>query len=587
MTSSARLDSCQAAHVLSLALLLAAGQGLTGCNTGSRSPGSSASSAPGVTAGGPTPGAGGATTPAGGAATPAPGGATQAGWPIGIPVPGFGTTDSHAQFASLVGGGRYRDAGNGPYTHYVDSSASNASDANPGTAAEPLATIPLTLSPGDVVEVHGGPYSIPAASLTGVGTAAEPIFVRGVDDGQGLPQWTDGRLEISGSYLVIESLDFNRGALRLAPASDHVVVRDNEIHHNPDRSGFVGSGSDILLYRNHIHHFQADNRHGITNGHGTLRFWIVGNEVHHNAEDSFQCGHTAGAGPPPTYSEYIYIGGNTFYSDRENAVDLKWVKHVVISQNVCTSYESAPVGTYTFDDGSHTGSYSSGSDGSAILIGSDGLAEDVWIVFNEIHDNDAGVRIEEVAGARLVGNTIRNIVRDGIRFEKEGGEIHVVGNTIHAVQQSGLNQDWRENFTLFVHNNLISDAGNKSVNVESGSVSGRSSMSHNLFWQKGSPAQLSWGSGQAQPYATTGDLAAFVGGTDNLVADPLLKDPSTGDLGVLAGSPALTGGLHPDSLPVYALFEAQHPGAGGIRFNADGDPVPASGSWQIGALGAR
>jgi parallel beta helix pectate lyase-like protein len=559
-----------------------------GCNTGSRSPSASATTAASTASGGTAPSASGSSgTTAGATTPPAPGGAARAGWPIGIPVPAFGTTDSHTQFAGQVGSGRYRDAGHGPYTHYVDNTASNASDANPGTAAEPLATIPLSLSPGDVVEIHGGPYAIPAASLTGVGTAAEPIFVRGVDDGQGLPQWTDGRLEISGSYLVIETIDFNRGALRLAPASDHVVVRDNEIHENPDRSGFVGSGSDILLYRNHIHHFQADNRHGITNGHGTLRFWIIGNEVHHNAEDSFQCGHTNGAGPPPTYSEYIYIGGNTFYSDRENAVDLKWVKNVVISQNVCTSYESAPVGSYTFDDGSHTGTYSSGSDGSAILIGSDGVAEDVWILFNEIHDNDAGIRIEEVAGARIVGNTIRNIVRDGVRFEKEGGEIHVVGNTIHSVQGSGLNQDWREDFTLFVHNNLISEAGNRSVNVESGTVSGRSSMSHNLFWQGGGPASVSWGSGQAQTYATSGDLSSFIGGSDNLVEDPQLKDAATGDLGVLAGSPALTGGLHPDSLPVYALFDAQHPGAGGIRFNADGDPVPTAGTWQIGASGAR
>lgn len=585
MTSSRSWRS--PARLLPLALLLAAGQGFQGCNTGSRSPQASAATAAASTAGGgATPGVSGGATPSA-PAPQAPGGAAPGAWPIGIPVPAFGTTDAHTQYAGLVGAGRYRDAGNGPYTHYVDSTASNASDANPGTAAEPLATIPLNLSPGDVVEIHGGPYAIPAANLTGIGTAAEPIFVRGVDDGQGLPQWTDGRLEVSGSYLVIETLDFNRGALRLAPACDHVVVRDNEIHENPDRSGFVGSGSDILLYRNHIHHFQADNRHGITNGHGTLRFWIVGNEVHHNAEDSFQCGHTNGAGPPPTYSEYIYIGGNTFYSDRENAVDLKWVKHVVISQNVCTSYEASPVGSYTFDDGSHTGTYSSGSDGSAILIGSDGLAEDVWIVFNEIHDNDAGIRIEEVAGARIVGNTIRNIVRDGVRFEKEGGEIHVVGNTIHSVGGSGLNQDWRENFTLFIHNNLISEAGARSVNVESSLVSGRSSMSHNLIWQGGGAASLAWGSGQAQTYSTTGNLTSFLGGTDNLVEDPLLKDPAGGDLGVLAGSVALTGGLHPDSLPVYALFEAQHPGAGGIRFNAEGDPVPAAGAWQIGASGAR
>jgi hypothetical protein len=579
-------------QILSAAMTLALGSTLVGCSSGSRdapSAGGAASTAAGVT----SAGAPGSTAPAGpgssastGAAAPAPPSAAAGGWPIGIPVPAFGTADAHTMFASSVGAGRYLDAGAGPYTHYVDNTAANASDANPGTAAEPLASIPLSLSPGDVVEIHGGPYAIPVGALSGSGTAVEPIFVRGVDDGKGKPQWTDGRLDISGSYLVVEGIDFNRGALRLVPPSDHVVVRDNEIHENPDRSGFQASGSDILLYRNHIHHFQADNRHGVTNGHGTLRFWIIGNEVHHNAEDSFQCGHTTGPNPPATYSEYIYIGGNTFYSDRENAVDLKWVKNVVISQNVCTSYEAAPVGTYTFDDGSHTGSYSSGSDGSAILIGSDGTAEDVWIIFNDVHDNDRGVRIEDAAGVRLVGNRIRNAVMDGLRLEKEGGEIHIIGNTIHGVS-SGINQDWRENFTLFVHNNLISETTAPSVNVESGLVSGQSTMSHNLFWQGGSAVNLAWGSGQARTYSTSADLVGFIGGSQNLVEDPLLKDAAAGDLGVLAGSPALTGGLLPDALAVYALFEAQHPGAGGIRFNADGDPAPTTGSWQIGASGAR
>ncbi len=46
-----------------------------------------------------------------------------AGWtpPIGIPVPPFGIDETHMMYAGqtyTAGGFAYKDAGNGPYTHY-------------------------------------------------------------------------------------------------------------------------------------------------------------------------------------------------------------------------------------------------------------------------------------------------------------------------------------------------------------------------------------------------------------------------------------------------------------------------------------
>ncbi|RUM57071.1 MAG: hypothetical protein DSY40_01250, partial [Nautilia sp.] len=82
------------------------------------------------------------------------------------------------------GGFKYKNAGFGPYSHYVDNSVECADFINPyGDQAKPRCTVPEDLSPGSVVELHGGPYQ--SLWLEGVnGSREKPIFIRGyrVDD---------------------------------------------------------------------------------------------------------------------------------------------------------------------------------------------------------------------------------------------------------------------------------------------------------------------------------------------------------------------------------------------------------------------
>ncbi len=69
------------------------------------------------------------------------------GLAIGIPEPEFGIKETHTMYTEQfysAGGFNYRDAGNGPYTHYVDNTAPNCNDNNAGgygTSAEPLCSI--------------------------------------------------------------------------------------------------------------------------------------------------------------------------------------------------------------------------------------------------------------------------------------------------------------------------------------------------------------------------------------------------------------------------------------------------------------
>ncbi|VAW42931.1 hypothetical protein MNBD_CHLOROFLEXI01-3209 [hydrothermal vent metagenome] len=82
--------------------------------------------------------------------------------PIGIPAPSFGIDEAHTMYQRQLfdydGDGTpeapYNDAGNGPYTHYVDSTHPNCSNSyDYGTAAAPLCDIykgdlSITLAPG-------------------------------------------------------------------------------------------------------------------------------------------------------------------------------------------------------------------------------------------------------------------------------------------------------------------------------------------------------------------------------------------------------------------------------------------------------
>ena len=105
----------------------------------------------------------------------------------------------------------------------------------------------------------------------------------------------------------------------------------------------IGSScQNIVVFRNHIHHNRKRGRapntaadlHGVSIGAATERVWILENHIHHNSGDAFQAAHRARPAP-----RFIYVGGNTFHHDRENGVDLKSIRDVIVSQNLIYGYQ--------------------------------------------------------------------------------------------------------------------------------------------------------------------------------------------------------------------------------------------------------
>ncbi|MFQ5809890.1 MAG: right-handed parallel beta-helix repeat-containing protein, partial [Armatimonadota bacterium] len=162
--------------------------------------------------------------------------------PIGIPAPTFGIDESHTMYRDDTydfgaGAIAYPDAGDGPYTHYVDNTHPNATNTdNPfGSPDRPRRDIfdrlSRTLKAGSVVEIHGGPYNYTGwRRIVSEGTAEKPVFIRAVASEDkvrtqaGPEERHDLRLE--GSYLIIENQDYYDGAFfRIWPESDHIAIR--------------------------------------------------------------------------------------------------------------------------------------------------------------------------------------------------------------------------------------------------------------------------------------------------------------------------------------------------------------------------
>jgi hypothetical protein len=267
--------------------------------------------------------------------------------------------------------------------------------------------------------------------------------------------------------------------------------------------------------------------------------WIVDNEIHGCSGDSIQFCHGCTTAPP----RFVYVGRNVLHEDIENGVDIKYASDVVISQNYLYGYRP-------------TSSGSTSSDGSAIVLGSDGGPSRVWVLFNEVFDSDNGIRNEATNGAWIVGNVIHNIGGFGIGLEKNAPDLYIVNNTIHDVDV-GISQFWRDQFRLHIYNNVFANIRGQRfanhINIESGVVSDASVLASNLCWQAGSPVKIRWDS--LYTIDSTQEFSVFPGGTQNRLADPLFINAAAGDFRLSAGSQAVDTAATSINAAVYTQFK--------------------------------
>jgi len=476
--------------------------------------------------------------------------------PLGIPNPPFGI-------------GEVR----GIFTHYVDNTNPLATDTgNPnGSPTTPRQTVPPSLPAGSVVEVHGGPYVLAGSrTWTGSGTAASPVFIVGV--GNPVFQGTLSSIIFAGSYFIVEGFVFDSVKLRLNSPLSHFAVRNSEVRNYSPTSNSEAisiNSTYTVIYKNHIHHNGDSERpteldvHGIKPSTNASKVWIVENHIHHNGGDSIQVGDATSIEP---WAEFIYIGSNEMHRDRENAVDIKQARDIIVSQNL--AYD------YVIRDS---------SGGEAIVAHNSAVR--IWILFNHVHSSRIGITSTGANGFYVVGNVIHDIYHAASETAYNPGsyfgshailtyattESYHIGNTIWNVD-AGISYANGASKSEFI-NNIVGNLTQASHHIANAAGYDTGVLSHSLL---GGPIRIQW---RTLYTSLAGFQTAYPGnGIGVINADPQFVDVAALNYEPQAGSPVIDNGM-PHS--VYSTFFSLY----GVDITKDivGRPRPLGTSFDIGA----
>ena len=509
----------------------------------------------------------------------------QGAWtpPLGIPAPAFGIT----QTAPVAPNPWNAPTPGFYYVHASHPSATDSGNAL-GTPAQPRRTIPLDVPAGAVVELHG---TYPTAhtspnDLTLLGTAANPVFIRGVSLAE-RPLITGG-WEVAGSYGILENLRFAGPGGVFRDPGNHLVLRDAEVSGTPDEGGWglvswnSNDLSDVVVLRTKIHdngNWQAtfdQDIHGIGlyrsgGSTGTVaRVWIVDNEFWHNSGDGVQIN----GNQDRAKMHHIYIGRNVAHHNKQSGFWSKWATDVVMSQNFVYA---------------HRPSDSSFGSGMGFQYG----PERIWFLFNHIHDCEYGIGVTSDTGtgdgvdSYYIGNVIHDIHHTDPGYNPNtawsaagimlagGTNRTILNNTLYDVD-AGINGPGGGNYTIV--NNIIgqvTEAQGNHIFVEQFGLPG-TNLPDNLFYQNGQPIRIRWDS---DLYTLPAFQSAFPArAVGSLAGDPVFVAAGTDNFQIGASSPAVdAGATHSAYATFFNLYGID------IAKDADGLARPQGSAFDMGA----
>lgn len=505
--------------------------------------------------------------------------------PAGIPVPDFGLTQT---VESVYGSADY-------YTHWVDPSSAAATDSsNPnGSPAKPRLTLPSAsnLAAGTVIQIRG---SVPITGSRWLVNApgdnsARPVFIRGPQSGivfDNRQIWSN-----VANYLIFENIrQINMAAIGIefrpvanGQAIHHCGVRDCEIA----GPGTVRGGSALsctsaydtpvtfmVFARNNVHHngdYRAASQsgndcHGLGIGANIHDIWWLWNKSHHNGGDGWGNAHNT---LQTTYN--LFCGGNELYSNGENAVDIKEVHDVVVSENIGYDYiERGDSHAELFVQHYGQNAYATYS------------ARDVWVINNRFSGGFYGL----ITTASIpdhpsywIGNVLYDLSVAGLNPSRSGGGPFVMKhNTIYnagiGVYADGTVQGWTS-----AGNILAKVATGHIVNSGSTPVEAITLANDCLYQPSVGALAINW---LGTNYSNLDAWKSASGkGSGSMFADPRFVDEAGYNFRLQADSPCIGQGENMDA--IEAALKAKFGSSVSLMRDIAGTARPAGARWDIGA----
>lgn len=285
-------------------------------------------------------------------------------------------------------------------------------------------------------------------------------------------------LNLTLDSCAIRNVHFTGWRMRITGANFAII--DSSFTY-VDRTILNVTGENIVIYNTEVAFSRGNDRHCIQVGGGSSNVWIYKNVMHDCSGDGFQSGHLQVDNRPSN----VYLVQNIMYDNRENGLDYKFMQNVYAAENVIFDHFNAP-SDQTWcppnePDPAWCSTSTSGSDGSGIVIGSDGAPINTYHYRNEIYSGNRGIRIEDAEGDIVLdGNIVHDINDSCLQLDKLGIGVQYRNNQCVNAGR-GIFQNWRDQFGLDVVNNYFNNISGPAIEYEQGQVVDRSTLVDNTF----------------------------------------------------------------------------------------------------------